>query len=221
MSPNNNTPDSQIISYRHLTDEALDLLKYPNLQQLTVDNCGLRGMLDLSCCPNLKYVSCKNNLLIDLYIDCPELEFLDCSNNLLEKLDLEDCDNLRTIICFNNLIQEFLMPDEVVYVNCNFNRLDNLDIPATETLQTLMCATNHIVELETENMPNLQYLDCSGNKIEILDLGSHSELTTLYCWDNELRELITHPYILQVNHSFNSLCQVSETRFIRFEEVEC
>jgi len=71
---------------------------FPNLERLTCNYQGIFGILDLSVCPNLKYVYCNNNKIEEIYLEgLNKLEYLHCSDNIIKTKDTDATETTTTL----------------------------------------------------------------------------------------------------------------------------
>lgn len=148
--------------------------------------------LDLSFCPVLKRLFCKNNKLSELNLsNVQALEQLVCSENRLKKLHLADASNLAILVCDSNEISELDLSrcTNLVALSCDNNQLSRLDLSKSSSLNSLFCSNNQLTELDLSYTPDLARLGCDSNWLTGLDLSHTSSLTQLFCFQNEIEEL--------------------------------
>jgi len=94
--------------------------------------------LDLSNCPNLRYLYCYSNNLTTLDLrNCQNLYYLSCWRNKLSNLDLSNCINISKLICNNNKLTsldvskclnlKMLNCDNILQIN-EFTKYSNANI---------------------------------------------------------------------------------------------
>lgn len=147
---------------------------------ITLDNVKLNNLLRLFCAfneiknldklsqnmPNLKYLDCAGNQILNL-LNLPEkLVYLNCENckiNNLNNLPLE----LEILICSGNQINSLdYLPDSLIKLectNCGILCMDNLPLSLIE----LNCHSNPVMKLS--NLPkNLGLIKCE-DKINLIN----------------------------------------------------
>ena len=95
---------------------------------------------------------------------------------MFNKLDLNENNKLRTLICSDNNLQELLINNNLILeeLNCNVNKITGLDLKQNSILTNIYCNNNKIIKLEFPTSNNdILNIDCSFNDIKFLDLTNN------------------------------------------------
>ncbi len=148
--------------------------------------------LDVSRCPGLEFLYCRNNRIARLKVGgLTELKELDCGNNELTELDVTQNKELEGLECFGNRLEELNISQnsKLKKLDCDENRLSRLEVDNNTELTLLWCHSNRIERLELGSCTLLEELDCSNNRLTELDVSRNTELWYLKCNKNRLTEL--------------------------------
>ena len=160
--------------------------------------------LDLTKCPDLRYIDCSGNAALSriemaddsllLALDCnrtaldlkqalprwTKLESLDCRAMGLTELDLEH-PALRSVACNNNRIDTLsLAGSRIEMLYCAENGMRRIDV-GTDTLQSFRemdCSFNSLTGVDLSFLPNLQAFGFLCNRLACVDMSGNAELTS-------------------------------------------
>ncbi len=130
-------------------DSSSELVK--NLKKIIVEKKGIKSIKGIEYFTGLEELNCKSNYEI-------------------EKLDVSQNKNLKTL-------------------NCQSNKLTGIDVSNNPDLTELLCSNNHITELDLSHNPKLTILYCNFNELRELDVSNNPDLTELLCNNNHITEL--------------------------------
>lgn len=157
-------------------------------------NCSGNNIINLdnfSCCYNLKYIDCSENLIRKLDFLPIFLIELDVSDNKIISMDKNLPYGLKKLNCSSNKILSLNnLPEKLEELDCSRNLIVLLNnLPSS--LIKLSCSNNNIIKLD--NLPtSLKYIDCSKNLISDLDLLP-SSIETLICYINSIKNFDNLP----------------------------
>jgi len=122
---------------------------------------------------------------------CPELKFLYCQGELLTSLNVSKNTALESLYCGGNQLTSLDVSTNIAlkHLHCNYNQLTLLEIHKNTALETLTCNNNQLSMLVFSNNTALQYLECQNNQLTSLDFGKNIALEYLLCSDNQLTSL--------------------------------
>jgi len=124
--------------------------------------------LDVSGCPALKKLFCRDNRISTLDLRSNVLlEYLECTNNRLTTLEVSNNPALKSL-------------------ECNNNQLTTLAASSSALLEFLSCQTNRLVTLDMSANTALTRLYCTYNQLTSLDVSANTALIILYCGNNQL-----------------------------------
>ena len=170
--------------------------------------------LDISRCPELKFLYCRGELLTSLdvskntalealYCEGNQLTSLDistntalkhlsCSYNQLTSLDIYKNTALETLRCSNNQLSMLVFSNNTAlkYLECENNQLTSLDVSKNTALEYLLCSDNQLTSLDVSGCTVLEYLYCHENKLTSLDVSNNAVLKNLYCYGNLLTSVV-------------------------------
>jgi Secretion system C-terminal sorting domain len=180
-----------------------------NLINLTIDNSGNFGTLDLTSNTKLTSIECQDNLLGSLDVSKNvALTKLDCSLNTINSLDVSANTLLQWLNCGTNALTklDFHLNTALSHIDVNNNNLTSLDLTFNTKLQTVTVSGNasltNIILPDGANVSpkgtsskvsvvnsTLETLDLSNNALTSLDLHNYSKLTTIKVNNNNLTYL--------------------------------
>lgn len=141
-----------------------------NITELNISNFSVTA-LDVSHCPMLKLLNCKNCKpeKLDLTKNV-ELVDLNCSYCGLKELDITHCEKLSV-------------------VDCDENEITKLDVGKNLLLNTLFASNNEIGSIDLSALKYLEVLALNSTGLETLDITNNPYLQKVYANDNKLSEL--------------------------------
>jgi len=171
-------PKLRILRLVSITNDTLNLLQNPHLEQLFISGEHLRS-LRLPQLPHLKQLDTFGcSLLTELDTSyMPNLEVLDCSRNSLTSLDVSHNLLLRDLSCHSNANEN------------GTGGITTLTLGNLSGLKQLSCRRNNLTVLNIENCPHLERLNCGHNNLQTLDVSKQQELEELFCDWNRLNSL--------------------------------
>ncbi|MBR0226068.1 MAG: peptidylprolyl isomerase [Thermoguttaceae bacterium] len=130
------------------------------LSDVSWNDYGLVGDLDLSACSELSSVVVNNNSLSQLELNSAALTIVNASANELTTLDVTPLAALESLSCSGNAITSLDLSgaDNLVYLDCSDNALSSLNLAAAGSLTTLKCANNQIETLSVDGNTTLRAL---------------------------------------------------------------
>jgi len=223
---------------------------------IKVDQCtGLKtvraggsGKLDLSTCPEIRYIELdKASSELNLK-NCSKLEELSAAFGvLIGGLDLSDCVSLKKLsvgYCEQLYSLDVTNCPELEILSCGNNHdITSLDVTHNTKLKELYCQTTGISSLDVSHCPELtalecgdqmtaldvshntklRLLNCAGNKLTSLDVSMLPDLTVLYCGGNQLTTLdvTQNPKLKQLYCGNNGLTELDVTHNPELEDLFC
>jgi uncharacterized repeat protein (TIGR01451 family) len=178
-------------SYKNISD--LDGIQY--FDNLLYLSCNDNLLVNLPNLPNsLVYLICRSNQLTSLPVLPAGLTNLDCGTNLLNSLPTLP-GALKVLNCqLNQLTSLPSLPDSLMVLECHANSLNSLPL-LPNTVYDLYCSSNQLTNLPP--LPDsLKFLVCDYNQINSLPVLPDS-LSDLYCSHNQLNNLPTLPVNLK------------------------
>ena len=171
-------PKLKILRLVSITNDTLNLLQNPHLEQLLISGKHLRS-LRLPQLPRLKQLDtfgCRLLTAMDTSY-MPNLEVLDCSRNSLTSLDVSHNLLLRDLSCHSNANEN------------GTGGITTLTLGNLSKLKNLSCHRNNLAVLNIEDCPHLEKLNCGRNNLQTLDVSKQQELKELLCDWNRLNIL--------------------------------
>lgn len=155
------------------------------IEKLSISNCELNNLPDLSRFTSVKTLYCINN-----NIESFSGEFLPPS---IKRLYF-NCNKL-------NAIPENL-PEGLTYLSCNYNKLTALPETLPDSLEVLWCNNNKITEMPSKMPLKLITLWCNNNLLTELPENLPITITFVNCFCETL--LINHPTLSNIgsNHIY-------------------
>ena len=160
--------------------------------QISWNDCGLAGNLDLSDCLVIQEIECSDNALTAIVLTgCYSLEYLNCSSNSLTTLNVSFCNLLIDLNCSSNELASLVLSNCTLLENldCSTNNLSELEVTDCIKLNSVSCYFNNLVDLDFSRCTALEHLDCYANQLNSLDVSTAVLLEELSCDNNELTQL--------------------------------
>lgn len=170
--------------------ESIDLSDCVNLTDLMLAINNLED-IDLSSCTKLVNAHLRNNTMkgvLDMS-HCPELQVLTVSEMELKGINLAGCSKLRQIGAQYNSIGSLDLSSCVALESLTIfsNELTEIDLSHNPDLQTLWVASNHLTSLDLSCNPRLKKLQGSSNEITgTLDLTNNGEIAYIEMYNNKI-----------------------------------
>lgn len=158
----------------------------------TLDFNDLLTNLDVSNCPELRWLECNSSQLTSLDISKnTALSLFNCSLNKFESLDISHNTNMTLLWCFGNKLTSLDLRNNVILteLSCYSNQLTTLDVSKNSALTRLICDYNKLTDLKVSNNVALTNLTCSNNYFTSLDVSKNTLLKMLRLSNNLLTEL--------------------------------
>lgn len=143
----------------HLIEE-IDLSHNTQLDTVLLQANELHSIHGLSKLNNLRKLDLSWNLLDSLSFYSETIEVLLASHNLLKFFEVENADNLRSIILTSN-------------------KLTSVNLDTYPLLETLLLSDNQIQTIDLGQNGNLSHLYISGNSLSELSVSSNQNLVDL------------------------------------------
>ncbi|MCL2672455.1 MAG: leucine-rich repeat domain-containing protein [Clostridiales bacterium] len=193
---------------------------------LSLENEGLIGKLDVSELTALQFLNCPDNQLTEINLSgLTELEYLWCYSNKLTKLNLSGLSSLVELNCnFNQLTEMDVTGLKSLQTLMYYgNQLTNLDLTVLTALKHLQCGGNQLTELDLSGLTALEHLECYGNQLTELELSNLTSLWILYCFDNQLTELNLSglPELMYLHCGSNQLTELDLSGLTALEDLCC
>ena len=173
------------------SDNFTELKYFPALEYAYINLWSLDS-IDLTHCPNLKYLYISGDIpSLDLSNNT-SLEHLECRNNDdITSLDLSNNSALEYLVCSYNQLTSLDVSSNtaLTYLDCYKNQLTSLDVSKNTALTHLYCGGNQLTSLDVSNNTALTWLSCNYNQLTSLDLSNNTALTDLGCNYNQLTSL--------------------------------
>lgn len=181
----------ETLDFRNNRLLGLKLSKNVNLISVNCNNNVSRYQLTVLELPEdgkLETVYCDNNELTTLKASGENLVYLSCNNNLLVQLDVSQAPNLKEIYCRYNNLKELQLSKNLnlVSLDCNYNKLTLLELPEGGKLENVHCDANALSYLKASG-ENLTHVSCNYNNLTELDLGDCPNLKEVHCRYNNLQ----------------------------------
>jgi Leucine-rich repeat (LRR) protein len=169
---NNLTAAVQLVTF-NCNNNQLSQLDLINLVELKFFDCSYNNISAINCSANGQLINLRidhNSLSLLSLINLNQLVLLDCSYNNLNQLVLQNLNNLNVL-------------------NFQHNVLTNVSFFGLSAIQNLDCSNNQLIEMNTNDFPNLLNLNCSTNNIQSLNLSNNGSLFTLIAHHNQITSL--------------------------------
>ncbi|WP_439020676.1 leucine-rich repeat domain-containing protein [Bacillus thuringiensis] len=171
-----------------------------NLEELTLQNFGLKNANFISSLRNLKIVDLSNNEIEDMkpISSLTQLEKLNISNNSVKNVEeLFKINTLKMLNISNNKIEDADLEgisqlNELDKLVVNHNNISGLEeISKINKLNSLEIVGNKVVDVTPlSKLANLHWLDLSDNKIKDISVfSSMLELISLKLSGNEIQDV--------------------------------
>jgi len=171
--------------------------KRKDIRELDISGEGLEGILKLKGFDDLRYLTCRNNQLIEIDLaDCPKLEGIDCSFNKLKKLKFnKDC-NLKELQASDN---EFESIKDI------FSKIEEKvkNKYSTETLEYFNVNNNNISDGKIENFNKFA-------KLKSLSIGKTDGTTKTNKFAGSLESLKDLEVLLEIDIRGNNDVNIKE-----------
>lgn len=192
----------------------------PNLEKLTLSNCGISSIANLSAAKGLTYLDLSQNAIRDFKVlsNIPQLQHLDLSHNALT--DLAALQGLPTLLTLNVSYNSLTAVDPVAackgltHLDISNNAITALTgLESLTVLTELNAAANALTELlPLSTLTTLTSLDVSGNMLtDISCLSSLNALQHIYFSRNAVTALPNwsmESQLITVDGSYNSITSV-------------
>lgn len=192
----------------------IDFSACTKLVNCTCRNNPLNGLvLDLSMCPDLKYLACWEAGLAGVNVSgCTKLEQLLAYYNDLGSIDVSSCTSLVELILHGTKISSIDLGNNVKLskLDVSFNEIGRLDLSACTELTELRLGGNQVTELDVSMCPRLKRLEAPQNKLTSLNVTGCTQLDALSLYQNELTrlDLGTCTALTQLTVSENALTEL-------------
>ena len=216
----------------HRKDQ-IGLTRYSSTSEMFEDCKGLDvsgwGIADLSGIEyfrGLEALICQDNVLKNLDLTkCPDLKYLDCSGNReLSRIELSNDSLLLALDCNRTAIDLSQYLPRWKYIgelDCRDMQLTELDLSRNPWLSFVDCSNNRIDTLSLEGS-RVEELYCNESDIRKIDMGPEMLpwLRVLFCNFNRLTELDLSllPKLYEVGFVYNNLAymDLSKNGRLRF-----
>lgn len=145
-------------------------------------SCALKS-IDLSNCPNLRYLQIYSNNLTSLDVSHnPELIEIQGWNNQLTSLDISSNPKMNILRIANNKLTSINLSSNTLItgIDLNSNNLASINVRTLSKLKDLYIQNNTaITDINVTNNPLLANLNASGTKITSLDVSKNTALNSL------------------------------------------
>jgi hypothetical protein len=220
----------QVLDLAHMTPDVFDLLKShhlfneiaPKVDMLSVNDCGIETLEDLSMFSNLICLNIGDNQLQKLPKLPSTLEELIIDNNRITLIPYM-C-NIKRLRARNNRIKKIHYSDSMESLNLSKNpklaelaplsRLYHLEVGETGITEVPVCPNLKYLDLHETgvvslpDLPNLHILSCVRSKLS--DISKLTNLYSLVSTDSNVRQI--HYMETLQKFTYNSLHQ-NEIRF--------
>lgn len=204
--------------------DLLMIAALPNLQKLTLANCGLSGIDDLSGAKNLTYLDLNNNSIRDFtsLSFMSGLTYLDLSHNALTTLNaLSSLEALQTLdVSYNSLtsVTPVAGCPQLKVLNVSNNAIASLSgIAGLSELENLNAAHNKLTDASpVSSCTTLTELDLSSNSLS--DISCLSALTSLQTFIFARNEVMVLPAwntdcaLITIDGSYNQITSIGNLK---------
>ncbi|MCL2098129.1 MAG: hypothetical protein FWH23_05150 [Bacteroidales bacterium] len=163
-----------------------------NITALMTGWTGAVSALNVSGCPELKYLACNNEDLTSLDVSKnAALIRLECRFNQLTSLDVSKNAALEHLDFSINQLTLLDVSKNIAlkYLSCGGNQLTSLDLSKNTALKELYSSSCELTSLDLSKNTALGELQCINNQLTALDLSKNAVLVRLFCSDNPLSAL--------------------------------
>ena len=174
-----------LVGCRFQNSELAVIAAMPNLQRLTLNDCGLSTVSGLETAQNLTYLNLANNTIRNL----ESLAYL----MKLEEIDLQH-NALTTLTSLSGLT-------ELKSLDVSYNSLTSITPIATCTKLTHLVATNNAIASLSgvDNLPALEYLSVNHNDLtDISIVASRTTLKELHFANNDVVDITSLSALLKL-----------------------
>ncbi len=192
-------------------DFALEMFR--NCKGLDVSGWGIADLSGIEYFRGLEALICQDNVLKNLDLTkCPDLKYLDCSGNReLSRIELSNDSLLLALDCNRTAIDLSQYLPRWKYIgelDCRDMQLTELDLSRNPWLSFVDCSNNRIDTLSLEGS-RVEELYCNESDIRKIDMGPEMLpwLRVLFCNFNRLTELDLSllPKLYEVGFVYNNL----------------
>ena len=187
---NDHSSLEKIVSY-YSDIESLDLSTCPNLRYLEAHGMKLTS-IDLTQCSKLDYLWLKFNAITELDLtNCPEVTEVQAGGNKIGSLDMSHCPNILLLEVANNALTEVDLSGctRLESLDLSANQLTELDLSDCDKLFSASVSENKLTTLDVSGKPELVVLSCSFNQIAEINTEGCRDLRWLYADNNKLTHL--------------------------------
>lgn len=176
----------------------------PVLETLNCASSGGITVLDVSKCPELRYLYCEATSIKSLDVSKnPHLRTLSCFLASISSIDVSKNLELERLICSHNPISSLDVSKNKLLNRLQFDntKIAQIDVSQNPELDLLDCARTGITNLDVSQNPKLDFLSCGYAPLEKLDLSRNSVLTVLRCEGLSLTQLnvTNNPYLKELS----------------------
>ncbi|MEZ4800899.1 MAG: T9SS type A sorting domain-containing protein [Flavobacteriales bacterium] len=145
---------------------SLDLSQNAALETLELSYNSNMTAIDVSTCPNLRYLYCGSCDIIALDLSSNvNLLHLYCNDNSLSALDLSANTLLEILLCSDNGLLELDVSNNpgLIGANCAGNYISTLDFSMNPSLVQIICVANSLNSLNLSNISTSAFLNATEN----------------------------------------------------------
>ena len=168
----------------------IDFSQVTKLENLLINECNLTS-LDLSSNNQLKSLSASENQLTQITLNNTKLALLSIAKNKLASLDLRNCPNLETVLCWGNELTSINVSNNVKLISLavSENKLTSLDLRNCPDLADLYCEDNKLMKLDVSKCTKLESFQCAYNQLKSIDISKNTKLESFGFSNNELKSI--------------------------------
>lgn len=191
-----NFPDESFRLYVELFDSNKDGIlstsEAGNVTDLAIEYSDVKDVTGIKYFYNLQFFSCDYTKIEKLDLsNMQQLRSVNASNTSIVSLNVSNSPNLTHLYCsFSNLTTLTLTgATKIEVISVMENNLSSIDLSGLDELRQISVQTNNLTSLDLSSNKNLTHIVCSSNELTYLNVANLSKLTSLVCCFNNLTSL--------------------------------
>ncbi|MCL1891072.1 MAG: hypothetical protein FWG00_03510 [Coriobacteriia bacterium] len=238
--------DTTLANYNNSAIRTLDLSKCSMLQRVGVNLPKLKKVnmgkskkskliefvcvltqvtdLDVTKCPNLKWLYVDNNALSKINVSKnKKLEWLSVTGNKLTSLNISKSKKLEYLYCDNNYLGSLNVTKntKLLRIDCQYNQIKSLKLNKSKKLALLTCDHNKLSSLNLSKNKQLYSVDCSYNNITKLNISKTTRLEDLYCQNNKIKSFKINKNLWVLDCGNNNLKKLNVAKAKKLVVLDC
>ena len=185
-------PQLRLFNFRRNDLNQIDLLLYPNLEDIDLEYNTNLSVVQVKDLPNLQILKLSGCEIESLDVsNCISLRHLGLTGNPLKSINLEGLNSIEDLNLRNLELESLSVLDLplLTKIDARYNKILSASIQNCPLLHVIRLDDNEMNQFEILNLPALEQLYINGNKLTTYTLRGFPSLKTLDIFNNELTVL--------------------------------